>query len=237
MREKMHKIAISEAALARVRTRIGKLHPFDTIDPRRTALLVIDMQNYFVKPGHQGEVALAREIVPNINRLAAGLRRRGGHVVWIRNGTTDTRQSWSTYHEGLTTPERMRRRYESMEEGHDGFEFWHLNDIQPEDAQLTKTRYSAFIQGSSAIERHLRERKIDTVLITGTATHICCESTARDAMMLNFKTVMVADGLAANSDEEHNASLSALYGQFADVQTVEEVMASLERGDKARAAA
>jgi ureidoacrylate peracid hydrolase len=233
----MHKIAISEAALTRGRTRIGKLHPYDTIDPRRTALLVIDMQNYFVKAGHQGEVAMAREIVPNINRLAAELRRRNGHVAWIRNGTADTRQSWSNYHDWLTTPERMRRRYESMEEGHDGFEFWHLNDIRPEDAKLTKRRYSAFIQGSSDAERHLRERGIDTVLITGTATHICCESTARDAMMLNFKTIMVADGLAANSDDEHNASLSALYGQFADVQTVDEVLQSLERGDKARAAA
>jgi ureidoacrylate peracid hydrolase len=131
----------------------------------------------------------------------------------------------------------MQRRYEAMEEGHDGFEFWHLNDIRPEDARLTKTRYSAFIQGSSAIETHLREREIDTVLIAGTATNICCESTARDAMMLNFKTVMVADALAANSDEEHNASLSALHGQFADVQTVDEVLQSLERGDKARAAA
>src|ERR1700722_815483 len=115
----MHKIAISEGALTRVRTRIGKLHPFDTIDPPRTALLVIDMQNYFVKPGHQGEVPLAREIVPNINRLAAELRSHGGHVVWIRNGTRDTRQSWSNYHEWLTTPERMRRRYEAMDEGHE----------------------------------------------------------------------------------------------------------------------
>jgi ureidoacrylate peracid hydrolase len=233
----MHKIAISEAAVARGLRQFGKQHPFDAIDPRRTALLVIDMQNYFVKAGHQGEVPLAREIVPNINRLAADLRRRRGHVVWIRNGTTDTRQSWSNYHDWLTTPERMRRRYESMEDGHDGFEFWHLNDIRPEDAKLTKTRYSAFIQGSSGIEPHLRERQIDTVLIAGTATNICCESTARDAMMLNFKTVMVADALAANSDEEHNASLSAFYGQFGDVQTVDEILQSLERGDKARAAA
>jgi len=233
----MHKTALSEAAIARVKTRIGKVHPFDAIDPRRTALLVIDMQNYFVKPGHQAEVPLARAIVPNINRLAAELRRRGGHVVWVRTGTRDTRQSWSNYHESLMTPDRMRRRYESMDEGHDGFEFWHLNDIRPEDARVTKTRYSAFIQGSSEVERHLRERAIDSVLITGTATHICCESTARDAMMLNFKAVMVADGLAANSDEEHNASLSALYGQFADVQTVDEVVQSLERGDQGRAAA
>src|SRR4029077_14344412 len=94
---KMHTIAISETARERVRVRVGKLHPFDTIEPRRTALLVIDMQNYFVKPGHQGEVPIARGIVPNINRLGGELRRRGGHVVWIRNGTAGTRQSWSNY--------------------------------------------------------------------------------------------------------------------------------------------
>jgi hypothetical protein len=86
----VHKIAISQAALDRMTARIGKLHPFDTIDPRKAALLVIDMQNYFVKPGHQGEIPLAREIVPNINRLAASFRQHGGHVVWIRNGTRDS---------------------------------------------------------------------------------------------------------------------------------------------------
>ena len=56
-------------------------------------------------------------------------------------------------------------------------------------------------------------------------------------MMLNFKTIMVADGLAAQSDEEHNASLSAFYGQFGDVQTVDEIIQALERGGKARAVA
>jgi len=233
----MHRLALSETAVARVVSRTGKLHPFDTIDPRRTALLVVDMQNYFVKQGHLGEVPLAREIVPNINRLAADLRGRGGHVVWIRNGTAGTRDSWSNFHDWMVTPERMKRRYESMEESHDGFAFWHLNDIRPEDTTLTKTRYSAFIRGASDVERHLRDRAIDTVLITGTATNICCESTARDAMMLNFKTVMVADGLAAGTDEEHNASLSALYGQFTDVQTVDEVLQSLDRGERTSAAA
>ena len=233
----MHKIALSEDAVARVEKRLGKPHPFDTIDPRRTALLVIDMQNYFVKPGHQSEVPLAREIVPNINRLAAELRRRGGHVVWIRNTTADTRESWSNYHDYLQTPERSERRLKSMDIGADGYEYWHLNDIRPEDAQVTKKRYSAFLQGSSDIERHLRDRGIDTVLITGTATNVCCESSARDAMMCNFKTIMVSDGLATQTDEEHNASLSAFYGQFGDVQTVDEVLESLARGDKARAAA
>ena len=75
--------------------------------------------------------------------------------------------------------------------------------------QLTKTRYSAFIQGSSNIERLLRDRGIDTLLVTGTATNVCCESSARDAMMLNFKTIMVTDGNAATDDDDHNASLIA----------------------------
>src|SRR5580704_5460730 len=61
---KMHKIAISKAAAERMQTRLGKLHPFDAIDPRKAALIVVDMQNYFVKQGHQGEIPAAREIVP-----------------------------------------------------------------------------------------------------------------------------------------------------------------------------
>ena len=233
----MHKVAISPAALERMTRRMGKLHPFDTVAPHQTALLVIDMQNYFVKPGHQGEIPAAREIVPNINRLAAGLRRHGGHVVWVRNGTRDTRESWSTLHEYLMTAERVERRLSEMDIGADGYAYWHLDDIRPEDARITKTRYSAFIQGASTLEQHLRDRDIDTLLVTGTATNVCCESTARDAMMLNFKVVMVSDALATHSDEEHNASLSAFYGQFGDVQTTDEALQSLERGDAARAAA
>jgi len=232
----MHKIAIANAQIDRLQMRLGKPHPFDVIDPQKAALVVVDMQNYFVKAGHQGEVPLAREIVPAINRLAAELRRRGGHVVWVRNGTTDTRESWSNYHKYLQSPERAERRLQQMDIGADGYEFWHANDIRPEDAQITKKRYSAFIAGSSHIERHLRDRGIDTLLITGTATNVCCESTARDAMMLNFNVVMVADGMATHTDAEHNATLSNFYGQFGDVQSVDEVIASLERGAKKQAA-
>jgi ureidoacrylate peracid hydrolase len=233
----MHKVAISPAALERMTRRMGKLHPFDTMTPGKTALLVIDMQDYFVKPGQQGEIPAAREIVPNINRLASGLRQRGGHVVWIRNGTRDTRDSWSTLHDFLMTSERVERRLAAMDIDGDGYPYWHLNDIHPDDAQITKSRYSAFIQGASNVEQHLRDRGIDTLLITGTATNVCCESSARDAMMLNFKVVMVSDALATYSDEEHNATLSAFYGQFGDVQTTDQALQSLERGDRARAAA
>jgi ureidoacrylate peracid hydrolase len=225
----MHMFAISQAIVERVKARAGKEHPFDVLDPRCTALLVIDLQNYFMKPGAQGEVPLARAIVPAVNRLAAELRRRGGHVVWIRTSTKDTSESWSVFNNCLLTPERSARRYQDMDEAHDGFDFWPELVIEPTDAQIVKKRFSAFIQGSSDIVHHLHEREIDTVLVAGTATNVCCESSARDAMMLNFKTIMIADALATYSDEEHNASLSSFYSIFGDVQRVSEVIQSLDR--------
>jgi ureidoacrylate peracid hydrolase len=222
----MHKLAISKAVAERVKERTGKLHPFDSLDPRRTALVVIDLQNYFMKRN-------ALKIVPAVNRLAAELRSRGGHVVWVRNGTEGTLKSWSVKHQYLKNPQLQKHRYEEMSRSGDGFKFWHELDIQPRDGKLIKKRFSAFIQGSSPIEKYLRKRKIDGILVAGTATNVCCESTARDAMMLNFKVVMVADALAAHDDEMHNASLNAFYCNFGDVQTVDEVLESLTRGTEA----
>ena len=70
---------------------------------------------------------------------------------------------------------------------------------------------------------------IDTVLIAGTKTNICCEATARDAMMLDFKVVMVSDCCAALSDDEHRAALENIIQQFGDVMTGKEVLERLRR--------
>ena len=226
----MHELSIPPHVLERVIRRAGRPHPFDVIKPAKTALVVIDMQNYFMKPGFQGEVPMAREIVPTVNRLAAATRELGGHVVWVRNTTSGTRESWSVLHDWLQTPDRRDRRYASMELGQEGHALWGELDARPEDAQIVKKRFSAFIQGSSDIEAYLRGRGIDTLLIGGTATQVCCESSARDAMMLNFKVIMVPDALATYSDEEQNISLRAFYSNFGDLQTADQAIASLKRG-------
>ena len=70
---------------------------------------------------------------------------------------------------------------------------------------------------------------IDTLLIAGTKTNVCCESTARDAMMLDFKTVMLSDCCAALSDEEHRATLETMIQQFGDVMTLDEALAALQK--------
>ena len=92
---------------------------------------------------------------------------------------------------------------------------------------MLKNRYSALIPGSSQLERILRGMGIDTILIAGTKTNVCCESTARDAMMLDFKTVMVEDCCAALSDDERRAALENMIQQFGDVMTSKETVARL----------
>jgi ureidoacrylate peracid hydrolase len=232
----MHKFSMPEEITARVVARVGRIHPFDKLEASRTAFVVVDMQNYFLKPGYLGEVPPARGIVPAINKFATGLRDQGVHVIWVKNATNGTRENWSVNHEWLMSPESCERRYATLDVEHEGHQLWPELDVKPEDAQIVKTRFSAFIQGSSDIGLHLRGRGIDTLLIGGTATNVCCDSSARDAMMLNFKVIMVPDVLATWTDAEHNATLANFYSIFGDVQTCKEVLASLARGQEATAA-
>ncbi len=216
----------AETALARK----GKAHPFETLDPAKTALVVIDLQNAFMMPGvAHSPCVQAQAIVPNVNRLAAAVRETGGAVVWIQTEYTDeTLTSWSTYYEGLTPARRAKRR-EALSRGGQGFERWDGLDVQAGDLKVIKMRFSAFIRGSSDLEQVLRERGLDTVLITGTTTDVCCESSARDASMLNFRTIMVSDGTAASRDELHNASLTAFYLNFGDVMSTDMLVDCLKR--------
>jgi len=226
----MHKISIPQSIVDRVIAKHGREHVFENIEPTRTALVVVDMQNAFMLPGVAHALCpMAEKIVPNINRLAAAVRATGGQVIWIKTTfKDDALENWSTYFE-MVKPEQGRNRIAALTAGSRGHELWSALAVEPGDLLVEKNRFSAFIQGSSNLADALRSRGLDTVLITGTVTNVCCESTARDAMMLNFKTIMVSDGNAAVTDEEHNASLCAFYLTFGDVITTDAVIASLKR--------
>jgi len=142
----MHELSLPAELVARVTERAGRAHPFDAIEPPKCAFVVVDMQNYFMKPGFQGEVPKARAIVPAVNRLAAALREQGGHVVWVKNATNDTRESWSVYHDWLQTPHRRDLRYAGMDLAHEGHALWAELDVRPQDAQIVKKRFSAFLR-------------------------------------------------------------------------------------------
>jgi ureidoacrylate peracid hydrolase len=234
----MHKVNIPQSVVDRVIARCGTDHPHADLDPARTALVVVDLQNGFMMEGVAHALCKeAVDIVPNVNRLALAVRATGGKVFWIQNTHDDAcMDSWSHMH-AMVRPENRERRTRSMSEGTLGHQLWSELDVRAEDVKLQKKRFSALIQGSSDLEAELRAGGYDTVLITGTVTNVCCESTARDAMMLNFRTIMVSDGNAAANDEEHNASLIAFYLTFGDVMDTDLVIQCLERRTAARQAA
>ena len=205
------------------------LHVFENMAPQRTALIVVDMQNAFMLPGVAHALCpMAEKIVPNINRLAAAVRATGGCVVWIKTTfKEEALRHWSTYFE-MVSPEQANKRIAALTADSRGHALWGALEVKGSDIIVEKNRFSAFIQGSSNLADVLRARSLDTLLITGTVTNVCCESTARDAMMLNFRTIMVSDGNAAVTDEDHNASLCAFYLTFGDVMSTGEVIARLE---------
>jgi len=227
-RSNMHKINISKDAIeVAIKHRGGRRHAFEVIDTAKTALIVIDMQNYFMAPGMVAEVPAARDIVPNINKLAKNLRTAGGQVAWVMS-TFDKNiyQDWSVLADLFST-ERCEAMIRNLCVGGPGHDLWPDFDVQGEDWRVEKNRFSAFLDGSSDLVARLRKANIDTVIITGTLTDVCCESSARDAMMKNFKVIMITDACAAGSDDDHNNSLNAMVRLFADVISTGEMIEKL----------
>ena len=224
----MHKIAIPQYIMDRVVKSRGRLHAFDQLVGPSTALLVVDLQNTFMLPPYPTEVPLAREIVPNVNRLAAATRNASGLVVWIQmTHKEEDQRSWSVFYDHVSNLANRTEGLKRLGRGTHGQALYEGLDVNPRDLKIEKNRFSAFIQGSSDLDRQLRARGIDTVIVTGTVTNTCCESTARDAMMLNYKTIMVSDANAAASDDEHNASLANILRIFGDVMSTDEVIERL----------
>jgi len=227
----MNKTEIPQRVIEAVTARRGTPHPHANLDPSRTALIVVDLQNGFMMDGVAHALCTqARDIVPNVNRLAEAVRETGGKVFWIQNTHDEAcLETWSTLH-AMTPPEKTAKRIESMSEGGIGHQLWaDLVVHEDVDQRVKKYRYSAFLQGSSDLPEILREQGYDTVIITGTVTNVCCESSARDAMMLNFNVIMVTDGNAAVTDEEHNSALINFYLTFGDIMDTDETIACLKK--------
>ena len=114
----MHKPTIHPDVVRRAHERRGRLRVFDSLIPERTAHIVVDLQNGFMAPGQVAEIATAREIVPNVNRISAALRAAGGLVVYIQNTFDPVAvATWSTFFEHFCTPERRQRMIETFSPG------------------------------------------------------------------------------------------------------------------------
>lgn len=222
----MHAVRIPrEIVEACIRFR-GRRHAFERIDPEGTALVVIDMQNSWVEkafsPLHIPETL---DIIPNINALASAVRGAGGVVAWTRSTFP---ADWTTRsYERFGSPEWRDRIIADTVPGSYGHRIFDGMDVQADDIIVNKNRPSAFVQGSSTLEAELRDRGRDTLIITGTLTNACCESSARDAAALGFLNIMVSDAMATRTDVEHNATLVNVMQLVADVRTTEDVIGML----------
>jgi ureidoacrylate peracid hydrolase len=230
----VHKVEITQQAIDISMRRRGRVQPFVAIEPSKTALLVVDMQIGFVAPRAVAEIPMAREIVPNINRLAGALRRAGGTIVWIVSTYGPGAElDWTTFFDFIVTGETSDRFRLAFDEGRPEHALWRDLDRQPDDLLVSKNRPTPFADPSRKLEMLLRSRGIDMTLIVGTVTNVCCECTARDAAMRNFKTIMISDANASRNDAEHNATLSIFLQAFGGVYTTSEAIGLI--GGKAAA--
>ncbi len=223
----MSSIGVSQEVLEAVRKRRGRVRVYQDLDVERMAMLVIDMENCFCAPGGAAEVPRAREIVPNINKLAEACRRQDIPVIWVVHANRDDGADWTLFFDNFLSAEKREQTIKQLTKGDWGTEIWKGLEVKEDDLIINKCRFSALIPGSSNLERILRSLNKDTLIITGTKTNICCEATARDAMMLDFKVLFISDATAALTDQEHQATLNTIIQNFGDVLTAQQLIDEL----------
>lgn len=169
-----------------------------------TALLVIDVQDYFFRPDCGAFLEAAPKILPAINFMV----RTAEALEWTIVATT---------HHAPTDPHNlMSVHWPRMPVGEECSLFEGL--YRPRTLiHKPKEYYSAFFR--TDVEDFLRGRSVTTVVICGVMTHLCVDTTARHAFMLGFKPIVVSDACCSKRQEYHDGSLSALAHGFGSVKT------------------
>jgi ureidoacrylate peracid hydrolase len=193
-------------------------------DPRWSALLVVDVQNDFASP--KGSAALRGDdvsasvaMIPRLTRFIDEARRVGLTVVYIR----------TTHSEWTDTPSWLYRKSQqkapnTCREGTWGAEFYDGIAPLPSERVVVKHRYSAFI--NTDLNTVLKAKGIESVLVTGIATNVCVETTARDAYMFDYYVTMVSDCAAAYEPKLHESTLENMRLHFGLVASSEEIIAT-----------
>ena len=200
-----------------------------SIDPTKTALIVVDMSNDFIAPGAPMETPAGREMVPVLSRAIEFCRERGIPVIYTTHAHRADGCDMGLF-DDLWPPIASRA---GLIDGQPGVEIYPDIAPTPEEIVVKKHRYSAFF--GTDLEILLRGLGVDTVVITGVSTENCCHATARDAMFRDYKVVFLSDATATfdypdvgqggmSADEVHRATLVILSVSTADVMTTDEFM-------------
>lgn len=196
----------------------------------RPALVIVDMQNDFVRAGAPLEVPDARATIPVHRRLLAACRERRIPVVYTRFVAGPERTLIWEWSPVLAPPVRccwkgVRRHYPDLGAERDCADV--VDEIYPEpgDPVVDKFGYGAF--HNTNLDDLLRARHVESVLVTGTVTQICVEETARESFKRGYRTTIVADAVSSYLPDLHAAVLKNFALKFGWVSTAAEVIAGL----------
>lgn len=210
-----HAWVVEEREVRRQESRRGTRHAWDRLDPRRTALVVVDVVPFFFEDNDY-----VRATVPRINAVATALRDRGGTVAWVVPGHAPPRRVDEEFL-GKDVAAMFSR---SGGEGLVRDRLWPELAAEDGDVYAEKTRASAFFPGASDLRAQLDARAVENVVVCGTVADVCVAGTVRDARELGYRVVLVADATAARRDQDLNAVLHTTYRTFGDVRPTEEVL-------------
>lgn len=182
------------------------------LDPLRTALLVLDMQEYFLDPGSHAFIPSATAILPGVQKLIAAYSAGSRLVVFTRHINDDRNAGMmSAWWQDLIREESALSKISAELDTTAG-------------KTLSKTQYDAFYQ--TDLKNILRGEGVEQVVITGVMTHLCCETTARSAFMRGFEVFFAIDGTATYTEAFHQATLLNLAHGFALPVQVTEILAA-----------
>ncbi len=182
--------------------------------PEAAALLILDMQAYFLHPESHAFIPSAPTILPGLRSLSDAFAARGRPVILTRHlNTPQDAAMMARWWRDLIRPDSPE------------------SEIAPElrgmgDVVLPKSQYDAFYH--TPLEETLRARDVRQVVVTGVMTHLCCETTARSAFVRGFEVFFVVDGTATYNEAFHRATLLTLAHGFATLVLADELRDALE---------
>lgn len=200
---------------------LGIIKPFNQhrlrLKRQGSALLVIDMQNHFLEAKSSSFICGGAAILPGVRRLIKSFRRAERPVIYTRH----------VHHPDGIDAGIMEWWWEGMcVEGSPESEIHPALAPLPKEKVVLKHRYSAFF--NTDLDTVLRCCKIEDLVVCGVLTNMCCESTARDAYVRDYRTFFLADGTGTINEEMHVASLLNLGYGFSFVTTIADIEKTLK---------
>lgn len=214
---------LPDALIRQATYRRNGLAVYQGIDLARSALLVLNMQNAWLATGapfRVGPPEAFNGLLPRINAFADLVRQAGGQVIWVRTtvGAAGTPDYWASYYDHFIEPVRRAVAVAALTPGNPMHGLHVEAQVDTRDVLIDKYQFNAFARSNCDLDTQLRSQGLETVLVAGTATNICCESTIRDAMSRNFRTFMPCDLVAAPTEDGQLAGLRSVMQAFADVR-------------------